>query len=344
MAFFATTALALVFLAASGRATVEDGPDATSAPVVDGKPLEVAIGFYVLDFARITSRDESFDVTGYLELTWRDPRLAGEGTSSKRGATRRLDAKQIWTPRVFFENAVEQPKFHNDPVVEVDDQGMVTSWAIITGKYSVPMDLKRFPFDRQVLPVRIGAFEDQSVMTFVVKRDMVQVAADAFVTDWTIEKNQVSARVDSRVYVRGDNAYSRYVYTVPVVRRATFYLWRVLLPLTLLTVVSWSIFWFEPVGLQPQISTCLASLIALVAFNFAIDFSLPKVAYLTLIDKHALIGFGFVAAAVVEVALVHVAVTRGRTASALSIQRAARWGFPLAYVLAIAINVSVLFT
>ena len=82
-----------------------------------------------------------------------------------------------------------------------------------------------------------------------------------------------------------------------------------MVPLTLLAAVSWAAFWFEPVGLQPQISTCMAALIALVAFNFAIDFALPKVAYLTLIDRHALIGFGFVAAAVVVVTLVHVAVT-----------------------------------
>ena len=107
-----------------------------------------------------------------------------------------------------------------------------------------------------------------------------------------------------------------------------------MLPLTLLAVVSFAVFWFEPVGLQPQISTCMASLIALVAFNFAIDFSLPKVAYLTLIDKHALIGFGFVAAAVVEVVLVHRAVVGNRVPAALRIQHISRLVFPIAYALA----------
>ena len=109
-----------------------------------------------------------------------------------------------------------------------------------------------------------------------------------------------------------------------------------MVPLTLLAAVSWAAFWFEPVGLQPQISTCMAALIALVAFNFAVDFALPKVDELTLIDRHALIGFGFVAAAVVVVTLVHVAVTRDRLPVARSIQRVARWAFPPAYVLAVA--------
>ena len=80
------------------------------------------------------------------------------------------------------------------------------------------------------------------------------------------------------------------------------FVWRVLVPLTLLVIVSWSVFWFEPTGLQPQISTCMATLISLVAFEFAVDFAMPKVPYLTLTDMHAMIGFGFVAAAVVAVA------------------------------------------
>ena len=33
---------------------------------VEGKPIEVAIGFYALDLARIMSRDESFDLTATL--------------------------------------------------------------------------------------------------------------------------------------------------------------------------------------------------------------------------------------------------------------------------------------
>jgi hypothetical protein len=113
-----------------------------------------------------------------------------------------------------------------------------------------------------------------------------------------------------------------------------------MVPLALLTAVSFAAFWFEPVGLQPQISTCMAALISLVAFNFAIDFSLPKEAYLTIIDRHALTGFAFVAAGVVVVTLVHLAVKRDRLDLARRIQSVARWTLPLAYVMAVLLNLS----
>lgn len=337
---FAVTGLTLFLATVAGSSAHAEGPSESSPPSADGKPVEVAIGFYALDFARVTAREESFDVTGYLELSWRDPGLAlpiGEGP---KPGTRSVDAARIWRPRIFFENALEPPRYHGEPVVEADEHGLVTSWAILSGKFSSPMDLRRFPFDRQVLRVRIGAYEDESVLRFAVKRELVLVDVDAFVTDWTIEGPQ--ARVGTHRYVPGQEAYPRYEYQVGVARRATFYIWRVMVPLTLLAAVSWAAFWFEPVGLQPQISTCMAALIALVAFNFAIDFALPKVAYLTVIDRHALIGFGFVAAAVVAVTLVHVAVTGDRMRAARSIQRVVRWAFPPAYLLAVLLNLGLL--
>jgi hypothetical protein len=303
--------------------------------------VEVAIGFYAYDFARVTSRDESFDLTGYLELSWRDPRL--EQPAGVRSATRewrRMDAARIWTPKVYFENALEQPRLHADPVIEVDPDGMVTSWSIVSGKFSSRLHLERFPFDHQHLAVRIGAFEDESVMKFRVKNELVLLGEDAFLTDWTI--GHPEARIDSHRFVPGQDVYPRFTYEVEAIRRPAFYVWRVMMPLFLLALVPWAAFWFEPVGLQPQVSTCLASLIALVTFNFAIDFSLPKLVYLTLIDKHALISFVFVVLSVAAVSAIHVSVTHNRLQQALTIQRAVRWIYLPAYLLAVILNLGVL--
>jgi hypothetical protein len=310
-----------------------------SAPVVNGKPVEVAIGFYAFDFARVTSRDESFDLTGYLELSWRDPRLEMSAEQkAKTQAWRRVDGSKIWMPRVYFENALEQPRQHAEGVVEVTPDGVVTSWSICSGKFSTQMHLHHFPFDHQKLSVRIGAFDDESVMKFRVKNELVMVGEDAFLTDWTIGKP--AARVGAHQFVPGQDSYSRYTYEVGVLRRSTFYIWRVMVPLTILALIPWSAFWFEPVGLQPQISTCLAALIALVTFNFAIDFSLPKLVYLTLIDRHALISFGFVTLSVAAVTLIHVQVTDNRLPLALSIQRIVRWIYLPAYILAVVVNLA----
>ena len=130
---------------------------------------------------------------------------------------------------------------------------------------------------------------------------------EASVTDWEIDS--VRARV-----VRaggGDPTEQRFLFEVKVSRRYTFFVWRVLLPMTLLVIASWTVFWFEPGNLQPQISTGLAILLSLVTFTYAIDFSLPKVAYLTFIDRYTLTAFAFVLAAIFAVSTIHVLLDRG---------------------------------
>ena len=88
----------LVFLSSAMASQTAPGGSSAKAepPSVGGKPVEVAIGFYAIDFARVTSREESFDVTGYLELSWRDPGLAAgdvyvirsaDGSSSTQSST-----------------------------------------------------------------------------------------------------------------------------------------------------------------------------------------------------------------------------------------------------------------
>lgn len=335
----ALASLCLLALAARPQDSALMNADLLQPPSVGGKPVRVTIGYYFLDFARITARDESFDATGYLEMTWRDPRLVGRVVQANAKKSARVDPARVWTPKVFFDNALERPQHHNDAVIEVEPDGLVSSWVIVSCKFSSALDLRRFPFDRQTLSVRIGAYDDISTVEFEPHKALVQLDENAFITDWLTERP--TARVDSRRYVPGQEIYAHYVYQLSVQRRPAFYIWRVIVPLSLLTIVSFAAFWFEPVGLQPQISTCMATLIALVAFTFAIDFSLPKVSYLTLIDKHALICFGFVAAVVVEVAVVHRAVVGERLKFAGSVQRASRWVFPLCYAAALVLNFAV---
>lgn len=306
-------------------------------PTRGGAAVEVSVAFYIIDFARMTSREESFDATAYLQLTWRDPRLAVAGLDKpKPGVHHRLDPGSIWVPRISFENALDQPKYHGEPVLEADSDGRVVSWVILSCKFAAPMNLRRFPFDSQRLPIRIISYEDTSTVSFVIDAAAPLVGADASLTDWRLGRPEI--RSEDRHYGIDSETYSGVLYLVPIARRYSFYIWRVIVPLTLLAWVSFAVFWFEPVGLQPQISTCMATLIALTAFNFSIDFALPKVSYLSLIDRHALLGFGFTALAILAVTLIHRAVTADRLKLALRIQKHCRWIFPLGYLIAAGFN------
>jgi hypothetical protein len=81
-----------------------------------------------------------------------------------------------------------------------------------------------------------------------------------------------------------------------------------------------------------------------VTFNYAIDFSLPKVAYLTFIDRYTLTSFAFVLSATFVVSTIHVLLRRRREETALRLQATARWAFPIAFVAAVVVMVVLSFT
>src|SRR5947208_529087 len=89
-----------------------------SAPRVDGKPVDVTVGFLVLDFARVNAREESFDLTTYLSLSWDDPRLA-RAEASESDLPRHFQPSEVWTPTIFFPNALEQTRNQQGPDIEV---------------------------------------------------------------------------------------------------------------------------------------------------------------------------------------------------------------------------------
>lgn len=329
---------AMAALALAGGPAVQD--ETMTPPLATSGPVEVWLAVQILDFARVNSRDESYDVTAYVEARWTDPRLARSAGES--GPLRRFRASKIWTPRLYFANALEQPKDHGEPEAEVEDNGQVTFGRIVSGKFSADLDLRAFPFDEQKLPLRIGSYYDRREIVLDSRPNEITIASGSFLTDWDLLG--IAARNEETTYGRTGEPYPEIIIEAKVARRPTFYLWRILLPMSLLVMVSWLAFWFEPVGLQPQISTCFAVLIALAMFNFGMDFSMPKQDYLTFIDRHALLGFAIVAGSAATVARVHRFVVAGKMGDALRTQRLARWGFPAAYALATAGEVAAMLT
>jgi hypothetical protein len=303
-------------------------------PENQGRTTPVALGITLIDFARINIREETFDIEGYLDATWVDPALARPpGAPRLNPRDVRLDPAR--TPVFEFVNSIDVVKFQHEGIIEIGDDGRVHRRVRFSGKFSTPLDLRHFPFDRQELVVVISVF-DPAGDRFDLRIDpgRVRRLRYAFLSDWEI--GGVYARIDRRDRDLGMGDGSYFVYRIQVARRSYYYLWRAILPMTLLVMSSWLVFWFEPTNLQPQISTALGILLSLVTFTFSIDISLPKISHLTFLDRHALTSLFFVLATILSVAVIHVELQRRGVKRALLIQWWARRAFPAVFAVAIA--------
>jgi hypothetical protein len=128
------------------------------------------------------------------------------------------------------------------------------------------------------------------------------------------------------------HAISEVRFEITVERRYGFYLWKVFLPLLLMVIVSWSVFWFDPPEVSSQVTIAVTTILTIIAFALAISLTLPRVPYLTFADAFFLTCYIFAFVTMVEVTAVHIAYRSERRRAAAKIRRTARWLVPTAFV------------
>ena len=72
-----------------------------------------------------------------------------------------------------------------------------------------------------------------------------------------------------------------------------YYLFKVIFPIILILLVSWSVFWIHPRELESKLTITIVCLLSLIAYNFVIDEDLPKLSYLTILDYIVLLSYVF---------------------------------------------------
>ena len=126
---------------------------------------------------------------------------------------------------------------------------------------------------------------------------------------------------------------SVFVLEIPAVRNSNFYIWKVLVPLTLIVMMSWVVFWINPVKFGPQLGLSATAMLTLIAFQFAQTGVLPKLSYFTIMDKLILGSSLLVFLSFFESAAAIYMVSKGAERAALIMDIACRWIFPFLFTL-----------
>ena len=126
-----------------------------SPPTVDNKPVNVKVGFFLTNLIDVDEVKETFHISGYLFMTWKDPRLAFSPTG---GATdRSYNPDSIWVPRVFIVNAVAQREKTNINVSGSPD-GTMHYLELFKAELTTSFYLEPFPFDTESLEMFVERF------------------------------------------------------------------------------------------------------------------------------------------------------------------------------------------
>jgi hypothetical protein len=149
------------------------------------------------------------------------------------------------------------------------------------------------------------------------------------ISDWTVEGVEGTI---GRLYSEADDGfYSRYDFKISAHRATGYYLWKVILPLCLIVVMSWCVFWINPAQYGPQVSLSATSMLTLIAFIFATTNMVPELSYLTRLDRFIVGSTILVFLALIETIVTVSLVSNERKEYVLRIDRVCRLLFPLAF-------------
>jgi hypothetical protein len=197
-------------------------------------------------------------------------------------------------------------------------------------------NLHAFPFDRQRLVLELGdaEFDDHEVgyepNPYVLGLDG---AAREQLTSWTVEGPpdfQRGKHLFEWEHDSPDYDYAR--ITLPVRRHIGFYLTRFFLPLMLIVMVAFTVFWIDPSDLSSQVGVGVTCLLAVIAFQFAVATNLPAVEYLTIADEVYAVCYFAITLALMESIYTSWLQRRGRGDEAERVDRISRALFPAAVV------------
>ncbi|MFW2404492.1 MAG: hypothetical protein ACN4GT_06980 [Gammaproteobacteria bacterium] len=277
------TAWLLLVCAAAG-AQAPDATDRTSIgerPDPVGTPTPVSVRVYLFDIGEIDDDKQRFTADLFMNIQWRDARLAVPETS-RGGQLRIMPLGSIWTPRGLIVNdrgmSSQLPE-----VVEVDDLGNVEYRQRFSGDMAADLVYADFPFDTQRLPI--------DFVSYRYTPDELQFSPDSSITGdvsqfseegWQFEF--VEPEFSAFSIPAEDILRSRLAFYVEARRNTGYYLWTMFLPLTLIVFMSWMAFWLQPNLVPPRIGIATATVFSLIAFGFSIRVSLPPVPYLTRAD------------------------------------------------------------
>src|SRR6266436_7592261 len=323
--------LAISILDAGGA----EMPAAIERPGADDGPTRVSIGIWMVDITNIDSAQQSFTAEMALVLRWKDPRLAHTG----KGVVR-YPVDQVWHPRIAVVNETNSVSRKFPDLVEVQPDGQVTYRQRYAGAFTQPLRLRSFPFDRQTFRVQFVAVRYRiNEVQFVPDQDWIRnglqraggIAPSITLPDWTVEKWETKPLTYA---LSPGFEYSGYTFEFTASRDVQHYILKVLLPLVLIVMMSWAVFWIDPVTSNSQISIAVTSMLTLIAYRFAVDSQLPRLPYMTRLDAFFLTSTLLVFFSLIEVLVTTVLDNNQQAERAKKIDRYCRVIFPAIFVIA----------
>jgi hypothetical protein len=318
-------------------------------PSGDG-PVVVRAAFHLQDIIEIDDETETFQFTGVLTLTWRDKRQTFDPGQVQveekiyQGEYQFNELSPAWYPQVVLANVSGLYEKHGT-LLRVRPNGTSTLIETVNAVAKTNLDMRRYPFDTQRLEAvfEVLGFDRREVVLEAQAVPDTASSEDIRISQWEFAGLRVSSGERSAPFAGKGDTSSTFVVSMDVERKPFFMLRLVILPLVLIVMLSWSVFWMDRSSLGDRVNVSFIGILTAVAYQMLVSDFRPHIAYITLMNAILNFSFFVMCPAVVENLIVGALDKRGNIQAGDLMDYRCRRIFPLVYFGLLLVSVAVAF-
>lgn len=247
---------------------------------------DVEVCFKIMCVSMVLPLEHCFDLDFIVMFDWCDPSLVAQ---PKKG----INFDHHFSPVINFENAIVKEFVGSDvPEFRIKDHktGRVTLTQRLLGTFRTRFCLDMFPFDHQhleiVLKTRHITHESKALhvqlanpVTWRYKKGHKLDKGADWLSEWDIAK--FNGAPDGK-------HKDEYRLQITILRDSRAAFWRLIFSLSSIMILSFVAFGVDINDLSNRVQITLTMLLSIMAFKFILTDELPKVPYLTVMDKFLL--------------------------------------------------------
>lgn len=309
-------------------------------PPNPGEQTTVHVGFRLSDITDVDEEREMVEFESEVSLNWHDARQAFD--PDKLGVQELIFQGQFqfnevftgWWPQLVLANEAG-PLERQGELLRIKPDGSMTYIAELDGVVKTKMNLHHFPFDSQNFEILFKCLGfDRSEVLLQPDPETTGVRAQGLsIAQWKFQGIDMVQLDHNLTFADGHAGASSHVAVyVSMDRNPHFILRIVVIPLIVLVMLSWSIFWMNRSSLGERMDISFVGILTVVAYQIMISENLPRIDYLTLMSTFLYLSLLSMAAGVVVNLYVAHLDDIGKIAEGDVVDRRCRWLFPALYI------------
>ncbi|XP_063431035.1 cys-loop ligand-gated ion channel-like isoform X1 [Mytilus trossulus] len=249
---------------------------------------QVFIKVSFLKIGEIDTLKENFSADVYIQSRWREPQLDKQAANSTD-----IDWKAYWDAKIKVQNVLSETRHDHWKVLQLENgEAFVIDKQRIKATFAENLELLLFPFDIQDLSVNVSTEHSEADVELLEEvKEISSVHTETFAKqqEWHLfEFVEFTPKVSTKEYANTKYKHPGLIISCNARRRAGFFVWNVLLIMTLISSLSIATFSVDRNKPQNRLQLSFTLVLTGVAFKFVANQTIPKISYLTQLDRYIL--------------------------------------------------------